>query len=832
MHSSPFKSRNAFATGRWILGTFVWLSLCLAPTGMVAAVGEEVATSRGRVDSLGDPLPANALLRMGTLRFRAPSVVKELRLTKDQRTLISFGELLMAWDTATGKELWRAPAREFGVRLPTSYGLRAMATQPDGQHVLTAGNPGSILSWDPRSGQRENLRFDPPPPGLENRLGHTLYSIDVTSDGDRYAIGNAGGLTVYDRNRQRVYASEGSDAPGMREILDQMRETRDRLRFGGAYVYGIFSPDGELLAVTDDSEPKAVDLRDAESGRDLRQINGSDRIVRMAFSPNGKKLVTTERDTAVRLYDVESTELQWTFAPAVDRSSENYTSAVSFSPDGKWIAVAERNQQLYLLNATTGHEVTRSQDHSWNPWALAFTADSSLLYSSGWGGTIHRWSIPSMEQVPLPAGVHSNSVVAASPAGDRCAFSDQSGRVHLLEPETGEELLTLSLVAARYDYLEFSPDGEFLAAGGTCRGDLHVAVWGVADGALRHRWEWQKGTDRNASIEALRFSPDSRQLAAASFRQDQVRLWQLKSGELIQAVDHPDVYGLCFSADGTELLTAGWDRTIRVWEANSGRALRGFEIPEDDVGNDRRMYTVCSEPSGKLLATAHIGREIRLWDPNEMKMKDHLSISGSFNFGSMRFTPDGLWLAAGSSVGAVDIFDPWTAEKVHEVEGHDDGIYMVGFGGDNRYLYTGGAGVCYRWTLRPESADVDRSVGDSWKDLRGTDGRRAYVAWWELVEGGEKAANFILDQLENTSSIVRPVQMAATDDVEELQRRVRLIDRMIDSKQGVERAVTVRRAISVLSHIGTARSAEAIDKLSKHSLPEISELASVEMQRR
>ena len=59
-------------------------------------------------DSLGDPLPAGARLRLGTLRFRPPSSVVELALSPDEKTIVTAGRELIAWDATTGKELWRA----------------------------------------------------------------------------------------------------------------------------------------------------------------------------------------------------------------------------------------------------------------------------------------------------------------------------------------------------------------------------------------------------------------------------------------------------------------------------------------------------------------------------------------------------------------------------------------------------------------------------------------------------------------------------------------------------------------------------------------------------
>lgn len=781
-------------------------------------------TASPRSDALGDPLPADALLRMGTLRFMSPSSIMEMALTKDQRTLITFGEWLSAWDTATGKELWRVPAGEIGVRLPTSYGVRALAMLPSGEHFITVGGNGALV-WEARTGERETLELEEPVRHPRPSPFGGVYSVDVTPDSS-FAIGNGAGLSVFSPNGKRLFSV---NVPLGQQVKFK---NRDRLTFGGPYCYAVFSPDGDTLAMVDAARPKDVRFLDAETGDELRTVKCTDRVVRMAFSPTGERFVATERDTAARLYEVDSTELLWTFQPEVNKQIENYTSAIEFSPNGEWLAVAERNQQLYLLDTETGEEVARSKDHSWNPWALAFTQDSSLLYSSGWGGTVHRWRIPEMTQLPVPNGVRANSVVAASPRGDTCAYADQAGNIHLVEADDGTEIRVLNLPGAGYEYLEYSPDGKLLAAGGTCDKQVHVAVWATDDGKLLHRWDWETGRDPLTSIEELRFSPDSKHLAAAAFRQSAAHLWNLETGRLVGRLEHGSVYGLAFSADGVTLLTAGWDSKLRSWATSNGELLETFDVPAEQRDHAPRMYTVCTEPSGDMLATAHLSETVLLWDAKSMAVRGRLAMRGRFTFGSLRFSPDGLWLAAGSSGGRVEVVDPWTGEKVHEVTGHDDGVYMVGFGKDNRSLYSGGAGVCYRWNLRPAEPQLDDDLDRMWSELAGVDSVTAYRAWWGLVDQGSDAVKLVKAKLLATERVIDPIALALGEEESVRSRRLRLLNKTVDSQDGVERLVTIRRAVSVLSHVDTPQAIEALQQIASHSQMDVARLAAQEVRRR
>ena len=117
-----------------VMGRLLLVVACVLAFDFVAGPGPVVA--QPPVDSLGDPLPAGARLRLGTLRFRPPSSVIELALSPDEKTIITAGRDLIAWDATTGKELWRANPREFGSDLQNaSYGVRAVAFAPD-EHAV------------------------------------------------------------------------------------------------------------------------------------------------------------------------------------------------------------------------------------------------------------------------------------------------------------------------------------------------------------------------------------------------------------------------------------------------------------------------------------------------------------------------------------------------------------------------------------------------------------------------------------------------------------------------------------------------------------------------
>jgi WD40 repeat protein len=284
--------------------------------------------------------------------------------------------------------------------------------------------------------------------------------------------------------------------------------------------------------------------------------------------------------------------------------------------------------------------------------------------------------------------------------------------IRLVDAKEGTQLQTLETPGASYSQLAFSPDGRDLAAGGTSGGQVHVAVWDLRNGQVVHRWDWPKGRDPHCSVESLCFAPNGKRLAAAVFRQSSACLWDLTTGEQIVQLTHGEVYGLSFSPDSKTLATAGWDKVVRLWEADTGKLIREVNV-EDHVVNDRdvRMYTVCFAPRGGSIATAHLSGTVGIWDAADMKLRSMFKVEGRFIYGCIGFSRDGLSLATGNMGGNVALWDPLTAEKIRDVGRHQSYVNTVSFGRDNRTLLSGGRdGVCYLWDLQPRDTQPGKDL--------------------------------------------------------------------------------------------------------------------------
>jgi WD40 repeat protein/beta-lactamase regulating signal transducer with metallopeptidase domain len=766
-------------------------------TSVVPAVAQ-FADPAPTTDSLGDELPAGARLRLGTLRFDPPSGVNDIALSPDGTAVVTTGRQLIVWDAKTGKERWRVDRRETGLDFRGScYGSRNLAFSSDSSHFFTPGPNDEVFIWDIVSGRNETVAIKTLADGKPSN--GEIRSIDVTRDGKKLAVGNANGIVVCDREGKTQFEIANS-AKGRLSYEDG-----DRLKFMGHYSYARFSPDGRLLAVVTSDRPQEIRLLDAESRQEKATCQLAGWLVRMDFSPDGSRIVATERDNAVRLYRVESGEREWSRVIPLNNPYENYTSAVAFSPDGSLVAAGATDHRIYLIDASNGDELGALVGHHWYPWTMDFNADGSVLYSAGWDGVIRRWDVKARKPLDPPEGIHGSEVVAASPDGVTLAFQDDRDVIHLVRSADGREERTLGLPGMRSSQLCFSPDGSQLAAGGSIEDQVQVAVWDVRNGNLIHRWNWPKGKDPHSHVESLSFAPDGSRLAAAVFRQSQAYVWNLVNGREVAQLRHSAVYGLCFSPDGKSLATAGWDSIVRVWDTENWTSRQEHDLKADKNGEgDDRMYTVCYAPSGGLLATAHLDGSVRIWQADGLRIRSRFNIEGRFLYGAMAFSPDGLWLATGGANGAIELRDPLTGQIVEECGRHQFYTYTVGFGRDDRVLLTGGDdGVGYLWDLRPRQLMSLDNVDRLWIDLAGNDSKAAHAAIWALSSSPDRAVELLTQKLQGVKRVVDADLIASDLSEGDRAARRRELLAQAEADSEVETTLTVRRAASLLCQVGT-----------------------------
>jgi WD40 repeat protein len=278
-----------------------------------------------------------------------------------------------------------------------------------------------------------------------------------------------------------------------------------------------------------------VKVWDAQAGRVSAEFSGHEEfsgirgvIFCVAWHPKGHLLASAGLDT-VRVWDAR-TEREVFRLPAAPGKIALPYQAVAFSPDGRYLVTGKVNGAVQVWDGETGEEVGTLDTHKREIRGVAFSRDGEHLATASSDGIVKLWDAERLDRERLDekqgarlalrarvAGPGLN--VAFSPDGRRLATGGEANTVKVWDVETGRELQTFRGHIGEVHTLAFSPDdGQWVASGGE---GSTVKVWDSHTGTLVRNFRGHTGL-----VSSVAFSPDGRRLVSGS-RDSTVKVWDL-----------------------------------------------------------------------------------------------------------------------------------------------------------------------------------------------------------------------------------------------------------------------------------------------------------------
>jgi WD40 repeat protein len=544
------------------------------------------------------------------------------------------------WETATGKQL----AVLKGHQLPAT----SLAFSADGKRLLSASDDvtkgldqytrGSVRVWE-LPGGKPVKQISP------GGFGHVLSP-------------NGKSMAFFDAGRMKVCLWD----------LDADREIA-ALPVATPFL---FSPDGRHLVTggRDRETGAATDmlrLWDPATGRQLRSFRGlvGNGTLPLAFSPDGKVLASRSAswgDHRIRLWDVaKGTELRPFGAHHGD------ISCLAFSADGKKLISGGKDQTARIWETASGKELTVHDRHEVPVTAVAFSADGRTVASGDRSNVTHVWDATTgkllhrlRSELETPWGTHpAIRVLRFAPDGKTLWAGSavflvrqrrvvgETGELALYETVTGKRLRSLK----REDSfpLAVSPDGALSVWAGKARPkrdqDLDgwqekVSVRRTDTGRELFTIETGDKFRPNEVVDQVIFSPDGRLIAvnshwlAESFTRNEdvpcYRIVEVASGRKIADHDSADFPWTLFTPDGRVLVGAHRVQRLLIPGCGSIREDRPAITVMDAIakqavgelpGHPLTTNPWAVAPHGRFFASANADHTILVWDLTRQDFK-------------------------------------------------------------------------------------------------------------------------------------------------------------------------------------------------------------------
>ena len=522
---------------------------------------------------------------------------------------------IRVWDTASGKPL----------RALRGHGnaVRSIEFSPDGQWVLSGGEDQKVRVWDVHGYE-------------ETRLLHaTLLAGHV--DAVLSARFSRDGRQIITASRDRT-ASLWDAATGTQ--LKLFEEGHEFLVSGAAF-FGNETAGGGPARLATGAVDNSVRIWDMAAGTAVsfsvahRARRHAGRLARRQMGCHGR---TRSR---ARVWNADNGELAATLrgpccgsvGPGVfakRRSAGNWRR----SRTGAGLAKLEQEAEWALENELKGHNGTIT--------AIRFTPDGQRLITASGDRTGGQFDLSSGQELRDVVLKHPEwvSSLDLSADGTQALTTCDDGVARLWRLADATVLASVKAPGKPFKANDISPDGSTALL--TSSEDKQVLLWDLSAASAGfgaqdanpqppapsplplHLRPFLNFNQLGGEVWSAMFAPDGRHVLTIGG--NDARLWNLDSRTpVVRYSPHGAVASAALSPDGRLVATGSWDTSAKIWDAESGRAIRKLE-----GGHTKFVNAVEFSPDGSELLTASDDGTARLWDvetgkPTDIVFRGHTS---------------------------------------------------------------------------------------------------------------------------------------------------------------------------------------------------------------
>ena len=489
------------------------------------------------------------------------------------------------------------------------------------------------------------------------------------------------------------------------------------------------SPDGNRLAI---ASSIGVWLYDVSTSDETPLLTKSiDSVNLVAFSPDGKTLVSAEGGNTIRSWEVNSGKPLLTF-----NNPGGSLSSLKFLADGETLVAVSWDGKVQFWNITTGKHLktfdpgaieVKIKNKTWQRAVDAFVdrigvvtfaignADGTISIKNGQIGKEIRKLTPRTNDTDFfiisdslkPPRVRV-PIVKRQPAGRRSPFirdpAEDPKEYHTIYRDDGTpfpiqyQLGHLSRLIPSLDEqpmkwmreLNFSADGKTLVSKSEYR-TINRDGWGGQSGPIEI-WDVDTGEQlaalRSSRVSDVKFSGDGKTLAIIGIAG--CVIWDVDTRSEIASF--PQGVDVRFSGDGKTVAIVERERYM-MWDIATRREITSLDFVQEQF--ERIMLS----QDGTLLTTTDVKGKVSVWETKTNAAFRTLTTGYTKNFLALAFSHDGKTLASGDDAGNIQLWDTDTRTKRLTIKAGSNHIGELAFTTDNATLISASRGDLIEWSV-------------------------------------------------------------------------------------------------------------------------------------